>query len=106
MTLGQKQRKFAGMLGNLICYAYSLGYEITIGRGYASANANKADGGHARSLHLSRLAQDLNLFKDGVYLTETSDHAELGAYWKAMGGTWGGDFDDGNHYSLEHQGMK
>ena len=53
-----------------------------------------------------RLAIDLNLFRDGKYLTLTSDHAPLGAYWQRLGGTWGGDFNDGNHYSLAFNGIK
>jgi len=46
-----------------------------------------------------RLAIDLNLFKDGEYLTDTEDHRFLGEFWESLGGTWGGRWDDGNHYS-------
>lgn len=106
MTLGEKQRDFTFMVGELILWAYDHGYELTFGRAYASEAANKADGGHPRSLHRSRLAVDLNLFKDGKYLTETEDHLPLGEFWESIGGTWGGRFDDGNHYSLEHNGMR
>ena len=107
MTLGEKQRKFTMMLARLLIYADSLGYGVTLGRGAVSQEANQADGGIDESCHLYRLAQDLNLFNsDGAYLTATKDHEPLGAYWVAMGGSWGGDFDDGNHYSLEHNGIK
>jgi len=106
MTLGQKQRLFVRMLGQLINHAYLIGYEMSLSRGYASAAANKADGGHPRSNHLNRLAIDLNLFKDGKFLTSTEDHEPLGLYWESIGGTWGGRFNDGNHYSLEHNGVK
>ena len=58
------------------------------------------------SNHKVRLALDLNLFKDGRYLSATSDHEPLGEYWESIGGAWGGRFDDGNHYSLEHEGHK
>jgi hypothetical protein len=60
------------------------------------------------SLHRIRLAVDLNLFKDGKYLKDTDDHQELGEYWESIGGFWGGRFRnaDGNHYSLEHNGMR
>jgi hypothetical protein len=32
----------------------------------------------------------------------------LGKYWKRQHPLcrWGGDFQDGNHYSLEHEGVK
>ena len=106
MTLREKQSAFMWMLADLIRHADHLGYELTMGRGYASVAANKADNGHPNSNHLNRLAIDLNLFKNGRFLTETDDHEPLGIYWESIGGTWGGRFNDGNHYSLEHNGVK
>ncbi len=106
MTLRQKQSKFIRMLALLFLHADHLGYELTMGRGYASKEANKADGGHPRSNHMNRLAIDLNLFKEGRFLSSTESHTELGEYWESIGGTWGGRFNDGNHYSLEHNGVK
>jgi len=100
MTLGDKQRKFTQMVANLINYAYLQGYELTFGDAWAH------DGHKKNSNHYIRLAIDLNLFKDGVYLTETSDHEFLGLFWEEMGGSWGGRFNDGNHYSLEHNGRQ
>lgn len=58
------------------------------------------------SLHYIGLAIDLNLFKNGEYLKDTNDHKELGEFWESLGGSWGGRFNDGNHYSLEHNGRK
>lgn len=111
MTLGQKQRKFAHMVGYLILYAYEQGYELTIGDGYRDPRVHgevgeKKSYSSANSVHKQRLAIDLNLFKDGKYLTRTEDHAPLGEYWESLGGTWGGRFKkpDGNHYSFAHQG--
>lgn len=106
MTLRQKQSKFAHMVALLILHAEQLGYEITFGRAAASEAANKADGGIPNSLHRQRLAVDLNLFKGGRYLSSSSSHEPLGIYWESIGGTWGGRFNDGNHYSLEHNGVK
>ncbi len=103
MTLGQKQRRFTLMVANLIAYAYENGYELTFGDAYRDP---RVEYGHPKSLHRSRLAVDLNLFREGEYLTSTQDHTPLGEYWESIGGTWGGRFDDGNHYSLEHDGMK
>ena len=100
MGLGDKQRKFTRMIGLLIEYAYGSGYELTFGDAYAH------DGHMNNSLHYSRLAVDFNLFKDGEYLTKTSDHKLLGEYWESIGGSWGGRFNDGNHYSLEHSGRR
>jgi hypothetical protein len=102
MSLRKKQSKFAEMVALLILFAKQNGYEVTLGDAYAKS-------GHmSDSLHYIRLAIDLNLFKDGVYLTKTSDHEFLGLFWESMGGSWGGRFThpDGNHYSLEHDGRK
>lgn len=99
MTLQQKQSEFAKMVGFLILHAYSLGYEITIGDVWAKYGEGRP---HKRgSKHYRKLAADLNLFKDGRYLRSTESHRPLGEYWeKALGGIWGGRFDDGNHYEL------
>lgn len=110
MTLGQKQRKFTRMVADLICFAYDNGYELTFAEAYrtpeqAAANVSKGTG-IRNSLHTQRLAVDFNLFKDGEYLTSTEDHLPLGEFWESIGGTWGGRFKDGNHYSLEHNGVK
>ena len=101
-TLGQMQRKLPPMLAKLIIYAYEQGYELTLGDAMAKT------GHRPNSNHYIRLAIDLNLFKDGVYLTKTEEHNLLGEYWESMGGSWGGRFSspDGNHYSLEWQGRK
>jgi len=112
VTLGERQRQFPPMVASLIEFAYANGYALTFGealRTQAQAEANaKSGSGIVHSLHLLRLAIDLNLFKDGLYLTKTSDHEPLGIYWESIGGTWGGRFSkpDGNHYSLEWQGVK
>lgn len=110
MTLGEKQRKFTRMVADLIVWAYQNGYELTWGEAWrtpeqAALNAAKGTG-IARSLHIDRLAVDLNLFKNGQFLQTTDDHKPMGEFWESIGGTWGGRFKDGNHYSLEHDGRK
>ena len=100
MTLRQKQSRFVEMIGRLIQFTYANGYELTLGDG-------KCSSGHMEnSLHYIGLAQDLNLFQDGVFMQNTADHLPLGEYWESMGGSWGGRFNDGNHYSIEHLGRK
>lgn len=95
MALRKKQSRFVKMVALLVQYAELLGYELTYGDTYAQV------GHKPNSFHYKRLAVDFNLFKDGKFLTETSDHEPLGKFWKFIGGTWGGDFKnkDGNHYS-------
>jgi hypothetical protein len=110
MTLGQKQRRFTRMVAQLIEYAYAAGFELTFGEAYRTpqqAQWNAEQGiGIANSLHCDRLAVDFNLFRDGVYLTETEDHRPLGEFWESIGGSWGGRFGDGGHYSLAYGGRK
>ncbi len=108
MTLGQKQRKFVRITALLLHYAHSLGYELTIGRGHVAGAKLKSG---APSLHADKLAIDWNLFIKGpsgklVYQTSTKAHEKLGMFWEYMGGSWGGRFDDGNHYSLAHTGRR
>lgn len=110
-TLRQKQSRFARMVPRLIDKALELGYEVTLGDAYRDHRLHGAPGvkkgyGHPKSGHKLRLAIDLNLFKDGKFLDKTEDHRALGEWWESIGGTWGGAFDDGNHYSLEHEGMR
>lgn len=111
MTLGEKQRHFARLIGLLIEWAYQNGFELTFGDAYRDPRLHGAVGtklgyGAASSCHKLRLAADFNLFKAGKYLTCTEDYLPLGEYWESLGGSWGGRFEDGNHFSLEHEGKK
>jgi hypothetical protein len=114
MTLGEKQRLFTRLIGKLIEYAYGIGYELTFGDAYRSpeqARLNaQAGSGIVNSLHCERLAIDLNLFKDGVYQTDSAAYKVLGEYWETLGPEccWGGWFSkpDGNHFSISHGGRK
>ena len=82
------------MVALLLIRAYQLGYEVTFGDTWAREGHRKG------SFHYKRLAIDLNLFKNGVYLRSTESHKPLGEFWESIGGSWGGRWDDGNHYSL------
>ena len=111
MKLGDKQRKFTYMVGLLIKWAYENGYELTLGDAYRDPRVfgqvgEKEGYGRSKSNHKIRLAIDLNLFKDDIYMTSTEAHRPLGEYWESLGGSWGGRFNDGNHYSLEHHGYR
>lgn len=114
MTLGELQRLFAKLVAELIEYIYEKGYEVTLGEAYrtpeqASIDAQKGTG-ITNSVHCLKLAIDLNLFKDGVYLADTDAHKPFGEWWKAQHADcrWGGDFEsrpDGNHYSITYGGV-
>lgn len=109
--LYEQQNAFARALPLLINEAFAMGFEVTLGDLYRSPLAfgkfgQKKCYGTANSKHKLRLAIDLNLFRDGKYLMKSEEYAALGAYWKSIGGLWGGDFvglsgqptPDGNHF--------
>lgn len=98
LTLRQRQSKFALMIAQLILFAYAKGYEVSLGSAFINAKWKTR---HLRTgKHPKKLAQDLNLYRDGRYLRKTEDHKELGEFWESIGGRWGGHFNDGNHYEL------
>lgn len=113
MTLGEKQQLFTIMVANLVLWAETKGYRLTYGEAYrtpeqAALNAKKGSG-ISNSLHTQRLAVDFNLFINGEYQTKTEAYLPLGEYWESQGGSWGGRFKsnpDGNHFSLEHNGVR
>ena len=110
-TLRQKQSRFATMVAKLILQANKMGYQVTLGDAFRDPRLHgnmgvKKGYGHFKSAHKLRLAIDLNLFKNGEFLEGSEAHEALGKWWESQGGSWGGRFNDGNHYSLEHEGVK
>jgi hypothetical protein len=93
--LMRQQIIFTFKVARLILWAYLKGYGLTFG------DAARMDGkGHKKnSFHYIRLAIDLNLIKNGKYMKSTEDYLPLGRYWERIGGTWGGHWGDGNHFS-------
>ena len=102
MRLGEKQELFADLISEHIQWLYGRGYKVRIGDVFAH------DGHKANSNHYRKLAADLNLFKDGKFLTETEDHRESGEKWETRHPFCcsGIHFNDGNHYSMTHNGRK
>lgn len=136
MRLGTKQELFMRLLPRLIDHVHSLGYEIRGGdlfrdprmhgpagehnvvtRVLLSASKTIADMirwagfkgyGHKLSGHKLKLAIDLNITEDGVYLrgdAAKEAHSAIHDFWDALGGAERIPHDL-NHYSLEHQGMR
>ena len=113
MTLSAKQRLFARLTIKLYQFILDEGYEFTYGDAYRDPRAHGIVGkelgyGRSKSNHKIRLAIDINLFRDGKYLTSTIDHTPIGEYWESLDllCTWGGNFNDGNHYSMIHNGRR
>lgn len=108
-SLRKLQSKFAKYAAMLILECYERGYEVTLGNAYRSPEEAKRLG-FADSLHVEKLAIDINLFRDGRYITDNEGHAQLGKWWKSHGPEfrWGGDFKkkDYNHYSITPDGIR
>ena len=104
-----RQCEFARNTAKLIHFINVAGYEVTLGetiRSKEEAEANAKKGiGIRDSNHLYRLAIDLNLFKDGKYLTKEKYYAFAGAYWKTLNkfNEWGGDWKlgDFSHFEMD-----
>jgi hypothetical protein len=117
MTLREKRCRFTELLVMLIDFINSDGYECCLNEVYRDpriAKLNAQSGaGVVYSNHLVGLAADINLYKDGVYLDKSDDHKKFGEYWESLSTSeytccWGGRFSkpDGNHYSMEHNGVE
>lgn len=113
MKLGQKQRLFSRLLAELVIWAYDNGYEFAQGDGKRDKRVfgemgEKKGYGSRNSNHKLKLAHDYDLFIDGKYMTTTEAHRPIGEKWESMHELceWGGsgDRNDGNHYSMRHNG--
>ena len=105
--LGDAQKRFTRYIPRLLDEIHEQGYEVTVGDAYRDGRLfgvmGQAKGyGAPSSNHKQRLAIDLNLFKDGEYLTSSDDHRQFGAFWESLADEcrWGGRFNDGNHYEV------
>ena len=105
-TLNQQQWQFSRMQAELTQEANRMGFEVALGEAWRHpvmvAWYFVRGLGAKNSWHGKRLAIDLLLFRNGVYLTNVEDYRKLGIWWESRGGTWGGRFPkrDGNHFSL------
>ena len=112
-NVGEAQRLFARLSVSLLQHILEVGYEFTYGDAYRDprvfGEVGEREGyGHPKSGHKRKIALDINLFKDGVYLDKTEHHTEIGEWWEKQHELcrWGGRFEDGNHYSIEWGGIK
>jgi hypothetical protein len=135
MRLGTKQELFMRKLPRLIDKVHEMGYEIRGGDLFRDPRLHGQLGkrnvvgmlieamiigkdwlrerkyesyGHTNSCHKLKLAIDLNLSKDGVYL-EGDDakaaHNRIHDWWDTQDGA-ARILNDLNHYSLEHEGFR
>ena len=99
--LGDRRKLFTRLVPMLLNFMLQKGFKPMIGKDGLKHMAG--------SLHFEGLAIDIDLCdKDGNYLSSTEDHRQFGEYWKDLHTlcAWGGDFKDGNHYSIMFSGKK
>ncbi len=109
MTLRQHRVLFTRLISEHVLWLFEQGLEVAYDEVTERITEKDPTSDHMKnSVHHLGLAADLNLYRNGVYLKQTSDHAASGAVWKTRHSLcrWGGEFSDGNHYSLEYQGRK
>jgi hypothetical protein len=116
VPLSTMRKIFTRNLGKFLTWCDANNYHIAIDqvkRMQAEADANAASGaGISNSLHLLGLAADVLLYDaEGNYLTDSAAYKVLGDYWKTLDplNRWGGDFtsrQDGNHFSMEYNGVE
>jgi hypothetical protein len=120
MTLLEKQMLFSRLVSKLIQDLIAKGYDVTLGEAFRSPETcelmAREGKGIKNSLHDLRLAIDLCLFLNGVYLKESEAYLPAGVLWESYSTplyqcSWGGRFQppapcDGNHFSLEHEGYR
>lgn len=106
MILRKAQEIFALNIAQLIVAIFKHGFTCTLGEAWRTPKMAeiyaKQGKGIKNSQHCIRLALDINLFKDGQYLTNSSAHKPFGDIWESMcpNNRWGGRYKDGNHYEM------
>ena len=113
MKLGTNQELFSRMLPLLILYAEFLGYGVRRGDLFRDPRVHGEFGvkkgyGRAYSCHKLKLAADLNMTKDNVYLQGQAAqevHNKLHDFWDLLGGSKRIK-SDMNHYSLGWKGYR
>ena len=108
MKLGQKQNLFTWLEPLLIDKAHELGFEVRRLDTFRDPRAHGDYGelvgySKAYSMHKLKIACDLALILNYVYLQDDESYRELGEWWESLHYLckWGGE-GDGNHFSLTH----
>ena len=116
MGLRQEQSLFAKDTYRLFGFIFENGYDITFGEVlrteeqqaiYLKTGRSKT----SNSMHLKKLAIDINIFKDGKLIEDNKELKIFGDYWQSLnelnrwGGSWRGlvesgasSFVDSPHY--------
>lgn len=108
MSLVAEQQAFLLDVCRLVAFATKQGFVVTGGELFRTPEQQEIylKTGRSKtmnSLHLKRCAIDLNFFKDGKLVYDTTVLAPVGAYWESLSkkNSWGGNwksFKDVPHF--------
>lgn len=103
MSAVERQNHFCQSVVILLDWLHKQGYQTTFGEAFrpdfvAKIYAQKGMG-IVDSQHCKRLAIDLNIFKNDVYLQTKEDLQFAGEFWEALSSNglkhrWGGNYHD------------
>ena len=103
------QSIFAKNVALLIQFILAQGYFLSFGECWRTPQQAQWNVQHhlgiVHSLHIERLAIDLNLHDhDGKYLTDKKHYQAAGAYWESLDNKnrWGGHFSHGTIGDFSH----
>ena len=113
-SLFELQCTFSRLLPKLIDKAAEMGFNVTMGETWRSTATARVYAeqhkGIPNSLHIERLAVDINLFQGDTYISDSAAYEPLGVFWESLHplARWGGRFakPDGDHFSLEYEGRR
>lgn len=99
MRLQQKQAEFLMNVSKLIQFIFQQGFEATGGELHRTPEqqALHKEAGRSmtsNSLHLDRLAIDLNIFRNGKLIQSKATLQPIGDFWESLNprNRWGGNF--------------
>jgi hypothetical protein len=99
ITMGEKQQKFALMLAEFIIWLNKNNYTVRIGEVWRPIEMQELylKTGKTRakySKHQDKVAADLAIFKNGIWLKSKEELNNIGKYWENMDvdNRWGGNF--------------
>lgn len=106
MSTSKEQQEFTKLLARLLTDLILAGYNPVLSEVYRTPEqqeiyVQQGKSKTMKSKHLERVAADILLFLDGVYLTKNEDYKVMADLWKSYdencvaGYDW--KFGDGNH---------
>ena len=112
LTLGDRQKLFAKLFGEWLVWVHTLpGVSVALSEGYVGISAPHSGPHIKNGGHYNKLAHDVDLFVDGLYISDGNHPMwqKIGQQWEGMHSEtrWGGHFStvDSNHISIIYNGV-